>query len=350
MGSANEHSYYGPTRNAADPRRVPGGSSGGAAVSVQAGTCHVALGSDTGGSVRQPAGFCGVVGLKPTYGRISRHGLLAYASSFDQIGLLAHEAADIALVLEVIAGADDYDSTVAPEAVPAYTQANAASPRKIAYWPSALEHASLDPVIRQRYQQLLDDWRAAGHTVAAVDFDLIDYIVPAYYVLATAEATSNLSRYDGLRYGYRSPAATDLEATYRLSRTEGFGTEVKRRIMLGNFVLSSGYYDAYFSRAQQVRRLLRDRLQAMLAEYDLIFLPVAPTVAWMLGEAGDDPVREYLSDIFTVSANLAGLPAIAIPLDTHPENGMPIGYQLMGRAWGEADLLGFADLTVEPKG
>ena len=342
MGSANEHSYYGPTRNAADPRRVPGGSSGGAAVSVQAETCHVALGSDTGGSVRQPAGFCGVFGLKPTYGRISRHGLIAYGSSFDQIGLLAHDAGDMALVLEVIAGPDEYDSTAAAEPVGPYPAFAESKPRRIAYWPAALEHPSLDPVIRARYEQQLDAWRAAGHTVEAAEFDLLEYIVPAYYVLVTAEATSNLSRYDGLRYGYRSPDATNLEATYRLSRTEGFGTEVKRRIMLGNFVLSAGYYDAYYGRAQQVRRLLRDRLQALLAAYDFLFLPVAPTVAWLIGEAGDDPVQEYLSDIFTVSANLAGLPAISIPLATHPENGMPIGYQLMGRAWSEGDLLGFA--------
>jgi aspartyl-tRNA(Asn)/glutamyl-tRNA(Gln) amidotransferase subunit A len=282
------------------------------------------------------------VGLKPTYGRISRHGLIAYGSSFDQIGLLAHDAADIARVLTVIAGADDYDSTAAPEPVPAYEAAESAPVQRIAYWPAALEHESLDPVIRERYQQQLADWRAAGHTVEAVDFDLIDYIVPAYYVLATAEATSNLSRYDGLRYGYRSPRATNLEETYRLSRTEGFGAEVKRRIMLGNFVLSSGYYDAYFTRAQRVRRLLRDRMYAMLEQYDLLFLPVAPTVAWMIGEGGDDPVREYLSDIFTVSANLTGLPAIAIPLAEHPDNGMPIGYQLMGRAWSEGALLAFA--------
>ena len=342
MGSANEHSYYGPTRNAADPRRVPGGSSGGAAVSVQADTCHVALGSDTGGSVRQPAGFCGVIGLKPTYGRISRHGLLAYGSSFDQIGLLGHDARDLATVLEIIAGPDEYDSTAAAEPVGPYELSAAAESRRIAYWPAALEHPSLDPAIRARYERQLADWRAAGHTVAAADFDLLEYIVPAYYVLVTAEATSNLSRYDGLRYGYRDPKATDLEETYRLSRTEGFGTEVKRRIMLGNFVLSSGYYDAYFTRAQRVRRLLRDRMQALLAEYDFLFLPVAPTVAWLIGEAGDDPVREYLSDIFTVSANLAGLPAISIPLDAHPENGMPIGYQLMGRAWSEGALLGFA--------
>jgi aspartyl-tRNA(Asn)/glutamyl-tRNA(Gln) amidotransferase subunit A len=342
MGSANEHSYYGPTRNAADPRRVPGGSSGGAAVAVQAQTCHVALGSDTGGSVRQPAGFCGVIGLKPTYGRISRHGLLAYGSSFDQIGLLGHDAGDLALVLELIAGPDEYDSTAAAEPVGPYPLSGEAPRRRIAYWPAALEHPSLDPVIRAQYEEQLDAWRAAGHTVAAAEFDLLEYIVPAYYVLVTAEATSNLSRYDGLRYGYRSPEATNLEETYRLSRTEGFGTEVKRRIMLGNFVLSAGYYDAYYGRAQQVRRLLRDRLQTLLAEYDFLFLPVAPTVAWLIGEAGDDPVREYLSDIFTVSANLAGLPAISIPLTTHPENGMPIGYQLMGRAWYEGELLGFA--------
>lgn len=343
MGSTNETSYYGPTRNAADPDRIPGGSSGAAAVAVQADTCLVALGSDTGGSVRQPAALCGVIGLKPTYGRISRHGLLAYGSSFDQIGVLSNSVVDAALLLEIMAGADEFDSTASTEAVPAYsTLKNDGKPSKVAYIRPALEHPGLDEEVRANAQSFLDSLKTAGHEVEAVEFDLLDYIIPAYYVLTTAEASSNLSRYDGIRYGHRSEKAENLLETYQKSRTEGFGTEVKRRIMLGTFVLSAGYYDAYYARAQKVRRLLVEQLNDIFADYDFICLPATPTPAWPLGESLDDPVAMYLSDIYTVAANMAGIPAISLPSGTHGSTGLPLGMQLMAPAFGEAELLSFA--------
>lgn len=343
MGSTNETSYYGPTRNAADPDRIPGGSSGAAAVAVQADTCLVALGSDTGGSVRQPAALCGVVGLKPTYGRISRHGLLAYGSSFDQIGVLSNSVADAALLLEIMAGADEFDSTASTELVPAYSALKGnGKPSRVAYIRPALEHPGLDEEVRTNAQSFLEGLRTAGHQVEAVEFDLLDYIIPAYYVLTTAEASSNLSRYDGIRYGHRSGEAEDLLETYQKSRTEGFGTEVKRRIMLGTFVLSAGYYDAYYARAQKVRRLLVEQLNVIFATYDFICLPATPTPAWPLGESLDDPVAMYLSDIYTVAANMAGIPAISLPSGTHDSTGLPLGMQVMAPAFAEAELLAFA--------
>lgn len=343
MGSTNETSHYGPTRNAADPERIPGGSSGAAAVAVQADTCLVALGSDTGGSVRQPAAFCGVVGFKPSYGRISRHGLLAYGSSFDQIGTVANNVQDTALLLEIMAGPDEYDSSASAEPVPAYSQIQAEKKTyKIAYIRPALEHPKIDQAVRANVEVFLQSLTANGHTVAPVEFDLLDYIIPAYYVLTTAEASSNLSRYDGIRFGYRSQDANNLLETYQKSRTEGFGTEVKRRIMLGTFVLSAGYYDAYYARAQKVRRLLTERLAAIFKEYDFICLPASPIPAWRLGESLDDPVAMYLLDIYTVAANMAGIPAISLPSGTHESTGMPLGVQLMAPAFAEGELLAFA--------
>lgn len=342
MGSGNENSHYGPSRNAADPTRVPGGSSGGAAVSVQADTCHMAVGSSTGGSVRQPASFCGLYGMKPTYGRISRYGLIAYGSSFDQIGLLGKSPEDLALGFEIMAGADEFDATAPQLPVPAYSASeDMERPARIAYFPQIMEADKLEPALAASVNTAMEQFRSAGHSVEAVEFDLFDYVVPAYYVLTTAEASSNLSRFDGMRYGYRSPNGTDLESTYRRSRTEGFGTEVQRRIMLGTFVLSSGYNDAYYTQAQKVRRLISDRLRAILDEYDFILMPVSPSLAWKIGEQTDDPVANYLADIYTVLANLAGLPAIAIPTGA-TDSGLPLGYQLMGKQWGEADLLSFA--------
>jgi aspartyl-tRNA(Asn)/glutamyl-tRNA(Gln) amidotransferase subunit A len=342
MGSANENSFYGPTRNAADPERVPGGSSGASAVSVQAGTCLASLGSDTGGSVRQPAAFCGVVGFKPTYGRISRHGLIAYGSSLDQIGILARSVEDVARMLAVMAGPDDYDATAAEVEVPAFAEWRPhPGAKRIAYIPQALDHPSLDAGIRQMTLDRLAALRADGHVVEAVQFELLDYLVPAYYVLASAEASSNLSRYDGVRYGYRSPEACDLESTYRRSRTEGFGAEVKRRIMLGTFVLSAGYYDAYYTKAQQIRQLIREQMEAIFLRYDFLLMPATPGTAWRVGEGVSDPVAVYLADIFTVQANLAGIPAIALPLGVHPDNGLPVGVQLMARAFEEHALLAF---------
>ncbi|MEM1328144.1 MAG: Asp-tRNA(Asn)/Glu-tRNA(Gln) amidotransferase subunit GatA [Bacteroidota bacterium] len=343
MGSSNEHSHYGVTRNAADETKVPGGSSGASAVAVQANTCLASLGSDTGGSVRQPASFCGVYGLKPTYGRISRYGLLAYGSSFDQIGVLSQSVRDAALLLEVMAGQDEFDSTVSERKALNYSQSLTFSGKaKIAYFKSALEHEALDEEIKSGLQNWIAKAKAAGHEVTAVDFDYLDYIIPAYYVLTTAEASSNLSRYDGIRYGYRSEAVNSLQETYTKSRTEGFGLEVKRRIMLGTFVLSSGYYDAYYTKAQQVRQLIWQRTKAIFDEYDFILMPTATTTAWDIGALDNDPVAMYLSDLFTVHANMAGIPAMAFPLRQH-SNGLPIGIQLMASRFEEEKLLAFVE-------
>lgn len=346
MGSTNENSAYGKVLNAADESRIPGGSSGGSAVAVQAGLCMVSLGSDTGGSVRQPADFCGIIGLKPTYGRVSRYGLIAYASSFDQIGVFARNIPDTALVLEVISGADEYDSTVSRQTVPAYSQQLEKDRRyKIAYFPEALEHESLDPEIGNAIKDQLRQWETDGHTVAPVRFDLLDYIVPTYYVLTTAEASSNLSRFDGVKYGYRSAADdhTELDDFYKRNRSEGFGKEVKRRILLGNFVLSSGYYDAYFTQAQKVRRILTNNLQLIFKEFDFICLPTAPSVAFKIGEKSKDPIAMYIADIYTVMANLTGVPAISLPLFTHPTHQMPFGVQLMAAPFNELSLLSFSN-------
>ncbi|MGJ7030165.1 Asp-tRNA(Asn)/Glu-tRNA(Gln) amidotransferase subunit GatA [Niabella hirudinis] len=346
MGSTNENSAYGKVLNAADESRIPGGSSGGSAVAVQAGLCMVSLGSDTGGSVRQPADFCGIIGLKPTYGRVSRYGLIAYASSFDQIGIFANTIPDTALVLEVIAGADDYDSTVSQKPVPAYSrQLEKDRKYKIAYFPEALEHESLDPEIGNAIKARLKDWEAAGHTVAPVSFDLLDYVVPTYYVLTTAEASSNLSRYDGVRYGHRAKETnlSELDDFYKKNRSEGFGKEVKRRILLGNFVLSSGYYDAYFTQAQKVRRILTNNLQLIFKEFDFICLPTSPSVAFKIGEKSKDPIAMYIADIYTVMANLTGIPAISLPLFTHTTHQMPFGVQLMAAPFNELSLLSFSN-------
>lgn len=341
MGSSNENSIYGPVRNAADSARVPGGSTGGGAVSVQTDTCLVAIGSDTGGSVRQPAAFCGLYGFKPTYGRISRYGLLAYGSSFDQIGFLAKNPTDIAAFLEVCAGADDFDST-AVDRPHTKTDWQPTQPMRIAYLPNMLQHEAMDAGVRTAVNAYVAGLRAAGHVLVPVEFPLLDYLVPAYYVLTTAEASSNLARYDGIRYGYRSPRATDLQETYLYSRTEGFSPEVKRRILLGTFVLSSGYYDAYYQKAQQVRRLLRDQVAHILKDCDCLLMPATPSVAWRFGEKSDDPVAMYLEDIYTVSANLAGVPALCVPAGVHPDNGLPIGVQFLGKWWDDDMLLAFA--------
>lgn len=342
MGSSNENSALGVVRNAIDESRVPGGSSGGSAVAVQADLCMISLGSDTGGSVRQPADFCGVVGLKPTYGRVSRYGLIAYASSFDQIGIFAKTVEDAALTLEVIAGADDFDSTVSAREVPAYAalaRENAEKKYKIAYFKEALEHPGLDPAIRETIESFIKKLTDLGHTVKAVDFELLEHVVPTYYVLTTAEASSNLSRFDGVRYGYRADiAGGDLTELYKASRSQGFGKEVQRRIMLGTFVLSAGYFDAYFTKAQQVRQLLSQRTQAIFAEFDAIISPTVPATAFKIGEKSNDPVEMFLADIYTVFANLVGIPGISLPLFQHP-NGLPFGLQVMTSHFDEVSLL-----------
>jgi len=347
MGSTNENSAYGKVLNALDETRVPGGSSGGSAVAVQAGLCMVSLGSDTGGSVRQPADFCGIVGLKPTYGRISRYGLIAYASSFDQIGIFGNNIADVAKTLEVISGPDEYDSTVSQKQVPAYSLESSTQKKfRFAYFDEALNHPSLDPEISAAIKQLIEQLKKDGHTAEQVKFDLLDHIVPAYYVLTTAEASSNLSRYDGVRYGYRTPELnTDLTEFYKQTRSTGFGKEVQRRIMLGTFVLSAGYYDAYFTRAQKVRRLLSDKTREIFNSFDFILLPTSPVTAFKAGEKMNDPVAMYLADIYTVMANLVGIPAISLPLFKH-SNNMPFGLQVMANRFDELTLLQVSGLMM----
>jgi aspartyl-tRNA(Asn)/glutamyl-tRNA(Gln) amidotransferase subunit A len=341
MGSTNENSAYGKVLNALDETRVPGGSSGGSAVAVQASLCMVSLGSDTGGSVRQPADFCGIIGFKPSYGRVSRHGLIAYGSSFDQIGIFGNTIPDIAKVLEVISGHDDYDSTVSRKPVDDYSAINDSPPHRkyrIAYFPQALDHSSLDSEISRSTKNLLVQLKTDGYDVQPVSFEHLDYIVPTYYILTTAEASSNLSRYDGVRYGnVQNGYNTDLTEFYKQNRSSGFGKEVKRRIMLGTFVLSAGYYDAYFTKAQQVRRILDDKTQLIFKDYDFIFLPTVPSTAFKIGEKMNDPVAMYLADIYTVYANLTGIPAISLPLFKH-SNGLPYGLQLMANRFNELSL------------
>ncbi len=341
MGSSNENSSYGPVKNALDHTRVSGGSSGGSAVSVQAALCMISLGSDTGGSVRQPADFCGIIGLKPTYGRISRYGLIAYASSFDQIGIFANSIADAAQVLETIAGKDEFDSTVSEKPVAAYSQAiqNSTKKYRIAYFKESIEHPALDADIKTQTLAQIKKMQAAGYTVEPVDFELLEYVVPTYYVLTTAEASSNLSRFDGVRFGHRTAKENiDLTTLYKASRSEGFGEEVKRRILLGTFVLSEGYFDAYFTKAQQVRQLLKKRTDELFSQYDAIISPTVPSTAFKIGEKSEDPIEMFLADIYTVYPNLVGIPAISIPLFTH-ENGMPFGLQIMTKHFDEENLL-----------
>jgi aspartyl-tRNA(Asn)/glutamyl-tRNA(Gln) amidotransferase subunit A len=344
MGSSNENSAYGPVKNAMNTDLVPGGSSGGSAVAVQAGLCMLSLGSDTGGSVRQPAAFCGVVGLKPSYGMISRYGLIAYASSFDQIGIFSSNIEDAALVLEVIAGADNFDSTVSDKPVPSFSKTihSEGTPTKVAYFKETLSHPGLDPEIKQQTEAYLDELSAKGYMVEAVDFSLLPYLVPTYYVLTTAEASSNLSRFDGIRFGHRtSKPLDDLTELYKLSRTEGFGEEVQRRILLGSFVLSAGYFDAYFTKAQQVRQQLVDLTNRLFSQYDIIVSPTVPSTAFELGRHQHSATEMFLADIYTVYANLVGIPAISIPLFKH-SNGMPFGLQAMSQSFNETALLQFS--------
>jgi len=349
MGSSNENSVYGNVLNALDETRVPGGSSGGSAVAVQAGLCMVSLGSDTGGSVRQPADFCGIIGMKPGYGRISRYGLLAYASSFDQIGIFSNTVEDMATVLSVVAGNDEFDSTCSDSPVPDYqSELEINRTFKIAYFPESLEHPSLDPEIKKSIDSLILRLKEKGHTVTPVNFEYLDYVVPAYYVLTTAEASSNLSRYDGVKYGYRTKQAIEnLNELYKKTRSEGFGKEVKRRIMLGTFVLSTGYYDAYFAKAQQIRKMIVDKTTSIFSQHDLIIMPTVPSPAFRFGEKSNDAIEMFLGDLYTVYANLAGIPGISLPLFKH-SNGMPFGLQAMCDKLDETSLLQFAhQLLIE---
>ncbi len=337
MGASNENSSFGPVLNAADVSRVPGGSSGGSAVAVQAGLAHAALGTDTGGSIRQPAAFCGLYGIKPTYGLISRWGLLAYASSFDQIGPMTRSLEDNALLISIMSGADEHDATMADMPSGDYRISANGNKLRFAVMKQAVEHPGLDEEVKARTAELIEKLRAEGHSITYFDFELLDYMVPAYYVLTTAEASSNLSRYSGLLYGHRSPKATDLESTFTLSRSEGFGPEVKRRIMLGTFVLSSDYYDAYYQKAQKVRRIIREKTREVFSTADAILIPTTSTPAFKLGEKSKDPVAMYLADLFTVQANLAGNCAISLPL-YETQSGLPIGIQLMCNDFEEQKL------------
>lgn len=340
MGSSNETSYFGVVKNPLDNSKVAGGSSGGAASSVAAGLCMAALGSDTGGSIRQPASFTGTVGFKPTYGRVSRHGLIAFGSSFDQIGTFTTNVADAALISEIIAGKDEFDSTASKKEVPSYSKAlnNTKEDKlKIAYFDCYVNNEGIDPDVKERTIEIIEKLKADGHQVDEVKFDYLDQIVPTYYVLTTAEASSNLARYDGIHFGYRSPNATDLESTYVKSRSEGFGREVKRRIMLGTYVLSAGYYDAYYTKAQKVRRLVRDCTNEVFDNYDFIISPTSPHTAFEINAQKDDQIKMYLEDIFTVQANLAGIPAISLPLG-QDKHKMPFGIQLMAKAFNEEKL------------
>ncbi|MBG0775009.1 MAG: Asp-tRNA(Asn)/Glu-tRNA(Gln) amidotransferase subunit GatA [Desulfovibrionaceae bacterium] len=346
MGSSTENSAYQLTRNPWDAERIPGGSSGGSAASVTARQCFGALGTDTGGSIRQPASLCGCVGLKPSYGRVSRYGLVAYGSSLDQIGPLTRTVEDAAALLAVIAGPDAKDSTCADRPVDDYAAALAARPDlsgttiglPVEFWGQGL-----DGEVDERLRAAVDTARGLGAKTVEVSLPHSKYAIAAYYIVAMAEASSNLARFDGVRYGVRDAGAEELVDMYARSRSAGFGDEVQRRIMIGTYVLSAGYYDAYYRKAAQVRRLIRDDFAAALAQCDVLAGPVSPVPAWKIGAMTDDPLQMYLMDIFTISLNLAGLPGISIPAGLGATSGMPVGLQLMGRAFDEAGLLAVAN-------
>ena len=348
MGSSTENSAFQETRNPYDLTRVPGGSSGGSAAAVAAGMVPYALGSDTGGSIRQPAAFCGVVGLKPTYGRVSRFGLIAFASSLDQIGPFTRTVADAAAVLEAISGHDPLDSTSAPRTHESFTSALTGDVKGMRVGVVRDMLNGVDPEVAASVQKAVDVLRQAGADVVEVDLPHAKYAVATYYLIAPAEASSNLARYDGVRYGQRGEGATLLEM-YERTRSEGFGMEVKRRIMIGTYALSSGYYDAYYKRAQQMRTLIRQDYETAFAQCDVLLTPTTPTPAFRFGEKMDNPLQMYLNDIFTIPANLSGLPGISVPCGVTGD-GLPIGLQLVGRAFGEAELLRVADAYEQLRG
>ncbi|HET6861426.1 MAG TPA: Asp-tRNA(Asn)/Glu-tRNA(Gln) amidotransferase subunit GatA [Pyrinomonadaceae bacterium] len=342
MGSSNENSAFGPVRNPWDTSKVPGGSSGGSAVAVAAGIVPVALGSDTGGSVRQPASLCGVLGLKPTYGRNSRYGLVAFASSLDQVGVFARNAEDVARVLTVIAGRDPQDATTADVPVPDYQKALDGDLKgaRIGF-PNALFGKGLDSEVAAAVKEVVEVYKELGAEIVEVELPHASYAIAVYYIIATAEASSNLARFDGVRYGFRAEDASELRQMYRKTREEGFGPEVKRRIMLGTYVLSAGYYDAYYRKAQQVRTLIKNDFMTAFKQCDAIITPTAPTPAFAIGEKVDDPLAMYLNDIYTVTANLAGVPGLSVPCGISSDR-LPIGFQLLGPYWSESTLLKLA--------
>ncbi len=343
MGSSNENSAFGPVHNPWDHERIPGGSSGGSAVAVASGVVPVSLGSDTGGSIRQPAALCGIVGLKPTYGRVSRYGLIAFASSLDQIGPFTRTSADAAAILRVLAGPDPRDATAAQEPVPDYASALTGDVSGLRVGvPRSLFGAGVDQEVLTAVEEALHALSSLGATLVDVELPHAGHAIPVYYLVATAEASSNLARYDGVRYGYRAPEVKTLQSMYFRTRDEAFGPEVKRRIMLGTYVLSAGYYDAYYLKAQQVRTLIRQDYERAFATVDVVAMPTSPTPPFRLGEKTDDPLQMYLADVFTVSANLSGLPAISIPCG-FSKQCLPIGLQFTGRAFDESTLLRVAD-------
>ncbi len=338
MGSSNENSAFGNVLNPTDNERVPGGSSGGSAAAVAADLCDAALGTDTGGSIRQPAAFCGVFGLKPSYGRVSRYGLTAFASSFDCIGPLTKNAEDAALILEVMSGKDECDSTSYETPVPEFSKdLNFEKKFKIGL-PKECFEEGLSEEIKKTTENLVKELSSKGFEIIDISLPHSEYTIATYYILTTAEASSNLARYDGAKYGYRSENSSTLIDMYKFSRSEGFGTEVKRRIMLGTYVLSAGYYDAYYLKAQKVRRLIKNDFDKAFEKVDLILTPTAPTTAFKVGEKSDDPLEMYLSDIYTTSANLAGIPGISFPY-TKDSNGLPIGLQFLSKQFDELSLL-----------
>jgi aspartyl-tRNA(Asn)/glutamyl-tRNA(Gln) amidotransferase subunit A len=347
MGSSNETSAFGVARNPWDTERVPGGSSGGSAVAVASGVVRASLGSETGGSVRQPASLCGISGLKPTYGRISRYGLVAFASSLDNIGIFGAAPADIADVLKVVAGRDERDSTSADVEVPDYSAGLSHDIRgKRIGVPRALFSEGLDDDVRHAVETGIEDFRRLGAEIVDIELPHVRYGIAVYYIIATAEASSNLARFDGVRYGFRAEHADELRKMYFETRESGFGAEVKRRIMLGTYVLSSGYYDAYYSKGQKVRQLVKRDYTKAFAECDAILTPTSPSVAFKIGEKSSDPLSMYLSDVYTVSANLAGIPAISVPCGLSSA-GLPIGLQLQGNYWSEGLLLNLSHVYAE---
>ena len=345
MGSSNENSIYGLVKNPNDLHKVPGGSSGGSGAAVAENLCNAALGSDTGGSVRQPASFCCVIGFKPTYGRVSRNGLIAYGSSFDQIGIFSKNIDDTNLISHVISGTDEFDSTVSKKDSHNKIINQGDEKLNIGIPEDYLNFKNLDPEIKEKTLEIIEDLKSKGHNVELLKFPFLEYIVPTYYVLSTAEASSNLSRYDGAHFGLRSDEASDINTTYENTRSEGFGMEVKRRIMLGNFVLSSGYYDAYFTKAQKVRRLIAEKTFHMLEYNDILLFPTTPTTAFSIGEI-EDPITMYLQDIFTVHANIVGLPAISLPIGKH-SNNLPFGIQLMAGKFKEEQLFKLSNFMMK---
>ncbi|MBI2257891.1 MAG: Asp-tRNA(Asn)/Glu-tRNA(Gln) amidotransferase subunit GatA [Flavobacteriia bacterium] len=345
MGSSNENSAYGHVKNPLNLNKVPGGSSGGSAAAVIANTCTVSLGSDTGGSVRQPASFTGTFGVKPTYGRVSRFGLIAYASSFDQIGVFANTLEDTALVTEIMSGKDSLDSTCSSKQVEKYSVFEKTEKKKIAVFKEVLHNEHLTEDVKNSFSSLLNNLKNEGHEINEISFPYLDVLVPTYYVLTTAEASSNLSRFDGVHYGYRSKDAVGVEETYKKSRSEGFGIEVKRRIMSGTFVLSHGFYDAYYTKAQQVRRIIKEKTKEIFSNNDFILSPTTPNSAFEINSV-KDPIQMYLQDIFTVHANLSGNPAISLPL-FKDKDGFPFGLQVVANNFFEKELFSFSNYLVK---